>query len=666
MPSPSIYPIVAIGPVMPGWGSWDWVGIFLVEHLRGPFHTTTFNRWDIPNADAVVVVKHAPPDDWVETVSRRSSIIYCPIDSYSDSSEIDADAGWLRKCARAVVHCHRLEPYFAPLATTCYLDHPLKYATPTRKSYRSDGPLLWVGVRSNLPPLVSWVNAHPLPAPLDVLTNPEKPGRIPTPTEFGFRSDREVRIHEWTPERHLTFTAAARATLDVKGDDFRSRHKPPAKALDFIASGLPLALNPGSSPTEHLADLGLRVPSPLDTEHWLSEHYWKEMRRLGERLTRELAPARVATRFRKVIEAALASRRVSVVVPTEMTATAQPVMVPTSLASEPSQFPPMVTRPKPRLYGLLITKDDHGVFGDWCLDQLHFYDAVVCLDGSDGEETARIAKEFEDRLIYLRERDFAIPHKTDHGLRDLVHREIIRRFGHGHWIFCCHPDEFCYHDPRKIMVEADRGGFDQVSWFSPHFYPHPDEWPDWETRRHQPITDRHRYYHWSYRGDGFPWCEDRLYRDSPGVKWDGKTHGNVRPFGLSRSAPFRPILRHYKVLVTDPVFYDVSASAAHYRTHWVGTSARTGVPFPVHQAKDLFVRSVKNYARCDKFEGTFPHPWNMGEEYRPTPHTPPKEPTNPTPTDDSRRRYREAQDSATRGEHDKANVILSSLDVDGT
>ncbi len=641
---------------MPGWGSWDWVGTFLVEHLQGPFRTSTFDPWQIPSADIVVIVKHAPPGEWIEEVSRRSAVVYCPIDWYGDAADIDADASWLRKCARVVVHCHRLKPHFAPLAETSYIDHPVKYATPTCKSFRRDGPFLWVGVRSNLPPLVPWVNAHPLPGPLDVLTNPETPGHVPTPEELGFRPDREVRIHEWTPERHLAFTTAARAVLDIKGDDFRSRHKPPAKAIDFVASGLPLAMNPGSSPADHLASVGLTVPSPLDTDRWLSESYWKETRRLGERLSRELAPDRVAGRFRKVVEAALAARPTPASVPVSAPTPVTPCATPATTHT-PAPVP-ATTQSALRLYGLMLTKDDHAVFAEWCRDQLPLYDMVVCLDGSASDGTAHIATRFSDRLIYLHERDFTILHKTDHGLRDVVHREITHRFGYGHWVMCCHPDEFCYHDPRKIAALAQQGDFDQVSWFSPHFYPHPDEWADWERLQHLGVRERHHYYHWSYHGDGLPWLEDRLYKNTSGVEWDGKTHGNVRPLGLKHSAPFHPILRHYKVLVTDPSFYDVSESAAHYRTHWVGTNGRTGVPFAVRTPMDLFVESVKNYSQCDRFEGTFPHPWNMGEEFRPAPPA--------LAPDDPQTRYRTARDLAACGEHDQARAALTLLDATET
>lgn len=294
-------PTLAVGPVMPGWGSWDWVGTFLTEHLRGPYRTSTFAPGEMPTADVVVVVKHAPAAAWVDAVTARSALVYCPIDWYGAASDIAADAAWLRKCARVVVHCRRLVPHFAGLAETSYADHPVKYAVPTRRVFRADGPLLWVGVRSNLPPLVAWANAHPLPGPLDVLTNPADPARVPSPADLGFAPGREVRVHAWSPELHRDLAARARAALDVKGDDFRARHKPPAKALDFVASGVPLALEPGSSAAEHLAALGLTVPSPHDHDRWLSEKYWAEVRRVGERVSRELAPERVAARFLKVL-----------------------------------------------------------------------------------------------------------------------------------------------------------------------------------------------------------------------------------------------------------------------------------------------------------------------------------------------------------------------------
>lgn len=269
-----------------------------------------------------------------------------------------------------------------------------------------------------------------------------------------------------------------------------------------------------------------------------------------------------------------------------------------------------------RLYGLMITKDDAEIFSDWCRDQLGLYDAVVCLDGSTTDQTARIARAHADRLVYLHERDYAIAHKTDHGLRGLVHEQIVRRFGTGYWIMCCHADEFCYHDPRRIAAKAGRASYNLVTWFSPHFYPHPRERADWPLLRDRPVWERVRHYHWSYRGDGSPWHEDRLYFCDRDVRWDGVTQGNVRPLGVDRQAPFHPILCHYKVYRVDPADFEVAGSSSHYRQHWVGQEHRTGVPFTVRCNEDLFVDSIPDYTRCDRFDDNFPYEWNMGEEYR--------------------------------------------------
>jgi hypothetical protein len=272
-----------------------------------------------------------------------------------------------------------------------------------------------------------------------------------------------------------------------------------------------------------------------------------------------------------------------------------------------------------RLYGLMITKDDAAVFGDWCRDQLPLYDAVVCLDGSQTDATARIAAGFGGRFVYLHERDHALPHKTDHGLRGVVHRELVRRFGNDGWVMCCHADEFCYHDPRKVALRAEQAGCDAVAWFSLHFYPHPSEWADWPRRQSLPVQDRLRHYHWDYRGSGLPWVEDRLYHNGPDIAWDGITHGCVRPHGVKRVGSFHPILRHYKVVTTDLTCYASAGQRTFYRNHWDGAGQRTGLAFAVERVQDLFISATPDYARCDRFDGRFDHPWNIGDEYCPAP-----------------------------------------------
>jgi hypothetical protein len=115
----------------------------------------------------------------------------------------------------------------------------------------------------------------------------------------------DVQIEQWTPERQLEQTAKARAAIDIKGTDFRSRHKPPAKGIDFIASGLPLAMNPDSSTVEHLTRMGFDVVSPLEIDRWFSPQYWEETRRFGTALRELLSRKRVGFRYKRIIEQVL-------------------------------------------------------------------------------------------------------------------------------------------------------------------------------------------------------------------------------------------------------------------------------------------------------------------------------------------------------------------------
>jgi hypothetical protein len=299
---------------MPGWGSWEWIGEGLAEELGKYCRTSIFPGGVVPEADAVIVVKHAPTAGWVEAAGRRAAVILCPVDYYGSAAQIDADAAMLRRCARIVVHCEGLRRYFEPYAPVAYMDHPVKFVPPVPASYRTDGFILWTGVRTNVAPLAEWVNAHPLPAELLVLTNLADVGRIGNPSygagrpeDFGFRG-KGVRIENWTKERHIEAAGQARAAVDIKGQDFRCRHKPPAKAIDFLASGLPLAMNEDSCVVRHLAGMGFDVASPVDTERWLSREYWEETRRFGAAVPELLSRERVGRRWRVIIEGVLGKR----------------------------------------------------------------------------------------------------------------------------------------------------------------------------------------------------------------------------------------------------------------------------------------------------------------------------------------------------------------------
>jgi hypothetical protein len=76
--------------------------------------------------------------------SRWVLQVYSPVDYYVSPAD----------CSRIVVHSQKLRYYFEPYAPVEYIDHHVRFAAPMRERFLSEGFILWVGVRTNLPPLV--------------------------------------------------------------------------------------------------------------------------------------------------------------------------------------------------------------------------------------------------------------------------------------------------------------------------------------------------------------------------------------------------------------------------------------------------------------------------------------------------------------------------------
>jgi hypothetical protein len=180
---------------------------------------------------------------------------------------------------------------------------------------------------------------------------------------------------------------------------------------------------------------------------------------------------------------------------------------------------------------------------------------------------------------------------------------------------CCHADEFCYHDPRRIADLAVAEGADCVWWYNVHFVPHPDD-PDIAEAS---VTERCLHFHWSHNGNGIPWREHRLYRNAPEVWWDECTHGSTQPHRLHCPASFHPAIRHYKICSPDPRLFENISGAGLFRDRWQGLAHRSGVPWNVTSIEDLRVSHYPGYDMCSRFNGSFDQSWNIGDQFRPSP-----------------------------------------------
>lgn len=301
-PSPPL--TLAIGPQRPGIGSWEWLGADLGEELIRHYRVAPFAD-TIPSCDVVILIKELPPGSLEEAADRRIPVIYCPVDRYGSGAEIDREGLRLRLCDRIVLHCEELRKYFQSYTRVSVLEHHLRFVPETipQRKCKSHPEILWVGHQSHMPLLVNYVNHHPLPGRLTVLTDWEEAGiEERRPAEFHFDSPLPVRLLRWSRARHLQAVCEADLALDIKGPDFRQRHKPSAKAFDFLASNLPLAINADSSPARHLKRLGFKMASPEDPKHWLSEEYRQETERFGAWLRETYSRPQLGNQWRRLIE----------------------------------------------------------------------------------------------------------------------------------------------------------------------------------------------------------------------------------------------------------------------------------------------------------------------------------------------------------------------------
>jgi len=301
-------PSIGIGPE-DSKPSWEWVGVEVGRELSKYYKTSFFRRRPqepLPH-DLVVLIKARPRSRFLENMMPpRAKVAYCPVDHYRSLSHVEEDADFLRRCHAIIVHCERLLPVFKPYCPIVeFVEHHNRFGLPQPVEYKADGYLVWVGGIQHLRRATEWLQKNPLGREIKFVTD--------YPEAFNDRLRNVLPIsdpHEiiqWSPENQAEVMRGAKAAFDIKGLDFNQLHKPPVKAQQFIASGIPFATNPESYSTDYFAKMGFRLPSPDETDYWLSADYWKETQRIRDELCGRLTLEKVGLDFRRLIEKLLYS-----------------------------------------------------------------------------------------------------------------------------------------------------------------------------------------------------------------------------------------------------------------------------------------------------------------------------------------------------------------------
>jgi hypothetical protein len=304
---------LAIGPET-GSPSWEWVGLGTAGELRKYFEVVVFADFGAPpDADLVLVVKQRPPLNFVDAVRRRGGkVFFAPVDVYQAESEIAADREVLANCETVLLHSEALRPAIEPYCRTlATVEHHARFALGHLVPYKEEGVVLWIGAFEHVPHILEWLELHPLPAEIVLLTDlANRQSRIAGHFE-AHRLGLSLRVdagaingyatEQWSEAAQAGLMGACKAAIDIKGSSFNQASKPPTKAQQFVASGIPFACNKGHPAASYFRARGFQLAEAGDFERLMSPAYWAETQSFARGWRHALSIEAVGQSYRSIL-----------------------------------------------------------------------------------------------------------------------------------------------------------------------------------------------------------------------------------------------------------------------------------------------------------------------------------------------------------------------------
>lgn len=292
-------PHVAFGPISTA-QSWAWVGEALALELgRTGWKTSMFHGREEPDdAHVWVFVKARPTEEVVRTAQRLGiRTVYAPIDYYEDERDLRTDA-LLPEFDLVLAHSEALVPHLAHRCRRVErIEHHVKHGLDTIRPWRERKPtdrIAWIGHTSNLQSLFDWLDDNDdgrrIQKILTLVTEAKR--------DLGnqFPMARRMKTLTWSESMHRNVLEKSIAILDIKGNDFQQRMKPPTKAQQYVWSGIPLAMNLDSGPAHWMRLEGLKLADPRDEAMWFSKAYWEKTSVMAQKLRGLLSLERIGAR----------------------------------------------------------------------------------------------------------------------------------------------------------------------------------------------------------------------------------------------------------------------------------------------------------------------------------------------------------------------------------
>ena len=289
---------IAVGPSL-HYPSWQWRMNDLIPDLETHHNITVFKKYNELrnlNFNLLIAVKFPPPNEFQVGAKK---IIYLPVDYFKRESQIAEHSTFLRSCSIIAIHCTRLISLLKPHCNRIeFIDHYDKYVLTKPARFRKRGLVIWTGINHYINLVREWYDEKPRNFQLTVLTNRTK--KLST----DLRNHPGISLRDWSEQTQRECFGRAKAGLDVKGSSFHQQTKPPTKIQQFVASGIPTAVNHSSYAWEYFHERGFDLVDPDDTERWFSETYWKETSDFAPKLRQAISKANVVQSYLNLISIA--------------------------------------------------------------------------------------------------------------------------------------------------------------------------------------------------------------------------------------------------------------------------------------------------------------------------------------------------------------------------
>ena len=109
------------------------------------------------------------------------------------------------------------------------------------------------------------------------------------------------QLEEWSEAAQARLMRDCRAAIDIKGDSFNQKMKPPTKAQQFVASGVPFGCNPDHPAMAYFRARGFAVAEAADFDRLLSRSYWEQTQQIAVPLRADISLQAVSRTYRQAL-----------------------------------------------------------------------------------------------------------------------------------------------------------------------------------------------------------------------------------------------------------------------------------------------------------------------------------------------------------------------------